>query len=187
MEGIGEDDALGRGVGDVALVPEDVVLQGDGGMAAQDARQPGDALAADGIALVRHGRGAFLAAGERLLDLEHLGLLQVADLDGDLLQGGAQQGQRPDDLGVAVALDDLRGDAAGLQSQPAQRLFLGGGREVDVGPHRAGDLAHRGGVPGPQQPLAVALHLLVPDQELAAEDDGLGVDAVGAADGRQVL
>ena len=68
-----------------------------------------------------------------------------------------------------------------------QGLFLAGGGEMDVGAHRTGDLAHRRGLRGPQQPLAVALHLLVPDQELAAEGDGLGVDAVGAADGRQVL
>ncbi|HET7485735.1 MAG TPA: lyase family protein [Solirubrobacterales bacterium] len=38
---------------------------------------------------MRHRRGALLAGGERLLDLAHLGPLQVADLGGEALEAGA--------------------------------------------------------------------------------------------------
>jgi hypothetical protein len=37
---------------------------------------------------VRHRRGALLALAERLLGLAHLGALEVADLQADLLDGG---------------------------------------------------------------------------------------------------
>ena len=47
---------------------------------AHDARQATEALGGDGIALVRHLRGALLAAAERLLDLAHLGPRQMPDL-----------------------------------------------------------------------------------------------------------
>ena len=49
---------------------------------------PHDLLAADRVALVRHRRRALLALAERLLDLADLGLLQAADLEGELLERG---------------------------------------------------------------------------------------------------
>ena len=43
--GVGEDDALGGGVGDVALVPEGDVLEGGLGVGADDAGEAGDLFA----------------------------------------------------------------------------------------------------------------------------------------------
>ena len=43
--GVGEDDALGGGVGDVALVPEGNVFEGDLGVGADDAGEAGDLFA----------------------------------------------------------------------------------------------------------------------------------------------
>jgi hypothetical protein len=62
----------------------------------------------DRIALVGHGRRALLADRERLLDLAHLGSLQVPNLDRELLDRASQQRHRSKELGVAIALDDLR-------------------------------------------------------------------------------
>ena len=86
---VGQDHPLGAGVGDVALVPEGDVLEPGLGVAAQDPGEAGDPLGADRVALVRHRRGALLAGAERLLDLAHLGALQVADLGREALEPGA--------------------------------------------------------------------------------------------------
>jgi len=40
----------------------------------------------DRVALVRHGRRTLLALAKRLLDFAELGLLQPADLEGELLE-----------------------------------------------------------------------------------------------------
>ena len=74
---------------------------------------PRDLLALDRVALVGHGRGALLALPEGLLDLAHLGSLEVAELGGEALQAGAGEGDRGQQLGVAVAGNDLRGDVLG--------------------------------------------------------------------------
>ena len=58
---VGQDDPLDRGVRDVALVPERDVLEAGLGVAAQHAREAGDLLGLDRVALVRHRRGALLA------------------------------------------------------------------------------------------------------------------------------
>ena len=56
-------------VRDVALVPERDVLEPGDEVAAHDPREPAQPLGADGVALVRHRRGALLPLGERLGDL----------------------------------------------------------------------------------------------------------------------
>ena len=82
---VGQHHPLHRAVTDVALVPEGAVFQGGHHVAAQHTGQAADALAADRVALVGHGRAALLALGEVLLHLEHVGALQVADLGGEAL------------------------------------------------------------------------------------------------------
>ncbi len=59
--------------------------------------------------------------------------------------------------------------------------------EMGKGPHRAGKLAHAHGLPGGDHPLALALELGVPQGELEAHGDGLGVNPVGASHHDQVL
>ena len=80
-ERVGDDDALGRRVRDVALVPERDVLEPDERVPADDAREPADPLGDDGVALVRHRRRALLALAERLLHLGDLGAREVPDLE----------------------------------------------------------------------------------------------------------
>ena len=94
------------------------------GVGAHHARQAANLLAADGIALVRHGRTAALAGGERLLGLAHFGALQVANFEGDFFERGGDDRQRGDVLRVAVALDHLRSDRRAAQAQaPADGFF----------------------------------------------------------------
>ena len=138
---VGRDHALDRRVRDVALVPQRHVLERRHGVAAQQARQARQVLAQDRVLLVRHRRGALLPLAERLLRLADLGALPVADLDRELLDGGAEQRQRVEELGVAIALHDLRGDGLGAQAERGERLLLDRRREVGVGADGAGDLA----------------------------------------------
>ena len=84
--GVGQDDALGGGVRDVALVPEGDVFESSLGVAADYAGEAADLLAGYGIALVRHGGGPFLFFAEELFRFADFGALQVADLGGDLVQ-----------------------------------------------------------------------------------------------------
>ncbi len=48
----------------------------------------------------------------------------MANLDGDFLERGGNNGQRGDEFGVAIALDDLRSDRGRLEIEaPADGLF----------------------------------------------------------------
>ena len=91
---VGQDHALGARVRDVALVPQRHVLEPGLRVAAQHAREAADALGRDRVALVRHRARALLARPERLLDLAHLGALEVADLLREALQPGAGERDR---------------------------------------------------------------------------------------------
>ena len=124
---------------------------------------------------------------EVLLRLAHLGALQMADFDGDFVQGAAEDGERGDVGGVAVALDDLRGNGRGLEAEARADAFFVLGLQVAEGADRAGELAHAHVLGCGVEAGQVALHLGVPVEQLEAEGRGLGVDAVGAADGGRVL
>ena len=121
---VGQHDPLGARVRDVALVPQRDVLEPGLGVAAQHARQPADALGGDRVALVRHRARALLAGPERLLDLAHLGALEMADLLREALEPGARERDRAQQLGVAVARHDLGGDRLGGEAQPSQHPRL---------------------------------------------------------------
>ena len=117
---VGQHDPLGARVRDVALVPQRDVLEPGLRVAAQHAREPADALGGDRVALVRHRARALLAGAERLLDLAHLGALEVADLLREALEPGAGERDRAQQLGVAVARHDLGGDRLGGQAEPLE-------------------------------------------------------------------
>ena len=120
-ERVRDHDALGRGVRDVALVPERDVLEPDERVRAHDAREAADALGDDRVALVRHRRRALLALAERLRDLADLGAREVADLERELLERGRDERERGEQLGVPVALDDLRRDRLRLEPEALAR------------------------------------------------------------------
>ena len=115
-----------------------------------------------------------------------LGAGEVADLERELVERGGAQGQRGQQLGVAVALDDLRRRRRGLEPEPlaGQALDLGIGRRVRS--DCAGELADADPFERAGHPLAGAVELERPDGELEPEGRRLGVDAVRAADGQRV-
>lgn len=111
--GVGEDDAFGGGVGDVAFVPEGYVFESGLGVGAYYSSEAADLFRCDGVALVRHGAGALLFLGEELFGFADLGALEVADFGGDLVECAGEDGEGGDVGGVAIALDYLRGDFYG--------------------------------------------------------------------------
>ncbi len=82
-----------RGMADVALVPERDVLHGRERVGAQEPARPVRFSDTMGLRLCGMAELPFWPALEPLLDLAHLGALQVADLHGHLLEGRADQGQ----------------------------------------------------------------------------------------------
>jgi hypothetical protein len=58
-----------------------------------------------------------LAFRERFLGFEHFRALEVAELDRPTLHARADEGERAHELGVDVALNNLRGDGRGLQPE----------------------------------------------------------------------
>ena len=181
--GVRRDGSLHRRVADVPLVPEGDVLQGRDHCGADQARQAGEVLGEDGIALVGHGGGALLARLEGLFDLANLGALQVADLHRQALDGRRDHGQGGEIGGVPVAGNDLAGDR--LDAQPELFGDVRLHRRIDAGEGADGSGNGAGGdlEAGHGQALAGAGELGVVAGELEAKGGGLGVDAVAAPDG----
>ena len=181
-ERIRQDDALGRGVRDVPLVPEGDVLEPDDRVSADDAREPADAFGDDRVALVRHRGRALLAAAERLLHLAHLRAGEMPQLEGEPLQRGRQQRERVQHLGVPVALEDLRRARRRFEPEALARdpLHLWIGRRVRA--DRARELADPHPFEGSADTSTIALERERPAGQLEPERRRLGVDAVRAPD-----
>ena len=184
---VGQDHPLGAGVRDVALVPEGDVLQADLRVAAQDARQAGDPLGQDRVALVGHRRGALLARAERLLDLAHLGPLQVADLGREALQARRRRSRSASQHRVAVARDDLGRDvlarAGRAPPSPAPRPTAGPRRRCRPRPRACRRRAARR-----RSASRCRLRSRLEREAGQPQPEGgrLGVDAVGAADAERL-
>src|SRR3954453_18848075 len=101
---------------------------------AQQAGQPDDLFGANRVALVRHRRRALLPLAERLLDLADFGFLQPANLEIELLQRGAGEGDRRQQLRMAIALDHLRGYGRGLEAKAPADVFFYRRRQMAEGP-----------------------------------------------------
>ena len=122
-------------------MPQRDVLEARLRVGAQHARQAGHLLGFDRVALVRHRARALLPGGERLADLGDLGPREVAQLDRKALQASSRKRDRAQQLGVAVARDDLRRNLLARQAEPTEHAFLELGRGRGVRPDGAGDRA----------------------------------------------
>src|SRR5215212_251807 len=105
--GVGQNDALGRGVGDIPLLPQGVVLEADRGVRPHYAGHAAQALGQNRVPLVRHRRRALLTASERLGQFPDFRALGPPDLQGYLLHGRTQDGERSENLRVPVPLHHL--------------------------------------------------------------------------------
>ena len=92
-----------------------------------------------------------------------------------------------DELGVAVALQDLRRGLGRPQPEPIQGVLFDFGRQVGVRADGAREFADAQLVARLLQALAIAADLGDEHGQLVAERRRLGVDAVGAADRQRVL
>ena len=128
-----------------------------------------------------HRRRALLPRREALPHLAHLGALEVAELDGDQFTRSADRGQRPEELGVPVAGDHLRGGHR-RETQRVADVPFDERIDVGVGADRTAELAHAHGLQRRFQSGSVAACLQRPQRHLGAERGRLGMDAVGAPD-----
>ena len=87
---------------------------------------------------------------------------------------------------MTIARDDLRAHRLGAKAEGGERLLLDARRQVRVRAHRAGDLADRDGLTRHFQSIDAASDLRGVTRERDAERDGLGKNAVAAADHRRL-
>src|ERR1700690_3475206 len=88
---------------------------------------------------------------------------------------------------MPVALDHLRRNRRGFQSQARTHFLFEFGREVSECPDRAGKLADAQVLCRSLEARYIALRLRIPVRDLEAEGDRLGVDSVRAANHRTVF
>ena len=180
-ETISLGDTLGRGVRNIALVPQGDVVEGDLGVGLHDARQTADLLHGDRVTLVRHGGAALLTLAERLLGLERIGLLQIANLGSDALAGGRRGGKDAGEVGVMVAANDLRGQRVVNQTQVLADILLDKRLDGAVRADSARDSTEGNILAGVLKTIQIALELPGPRAKLHAEGHRLGMDAMSAA------
>ena len=123
-------------------MPEGHVLQGGHGVSADHAGQSGEAFPGDRVALVRHGAASLLASGKGFLSLQNFGALQVTELHGPVLEARGDERQAVHELGMDVALDDLRGDGCRPQVQTLAYMGFHRGRQVGMGTDGAAEFAN---------------------------------------------
>ena len=118
---------------DVALVPERDVLQRREGVSPHDTGESAQALAGDRIALVRHGRAAFLPGAKKFLHFEHFGPLQMPQLGGPAIDARRDERERGAKFRVTIALDDLGGKFRRLQPELLANVALDPRIEMRMG------------------------------------------------------
>ena len=176
---IRDDDPLGRGMADVALVPERLVLERHLGVATHGAGETADALAEHGIALVWHGRRPLLLRAEWLPDFGDLGGLPETDVGCELFQAAGENCQCRHEMRMPVAGDHLGGDRRHLQPKALQCPLLDPGINRGMGANRSGELAHPDLLPNGAQPGVGSLELIQPAGQDEPERKRFGVHPVG--------
>ena len=166
---------------DVAFVPErDIFHRGDG-VTADDASQTAQSFAGDRVALVRHGRAAFLALGEKFFHLEDLGALQMAELGGPAVERAGGQGEHGHEFRMAVALDDLGGKRGGLEPELGADFLFDARIEVGARADGTAQFSHGDALAHFHETFAHAAEFVIHQRHLETEGDRFGMDAVAAA------
>ena len=170
----------------VALVPERDVFQRGDGVAAQHAREAGEALPGDGIALVRHGAAEpFWPSVNGFLGFQNFRALQMTELHRPAFNARADQRERVHEFGVEVALHDLRGDGRRAQAEFFADEFFDDRRQMRVRADRAGKFADGDHFAGAFEAFQRAGKFIVHQRHLQTERGRFAVDAVAAADARR--
>ena len=172
---------------DVAFVPERDIFQSGDGISPNDSSESAEALGGDRVALVRHGRAAFLAGAEKFLDLEHFGPLQMPKLRRPTIDARGDERERGAKFRVPIALDDLGGEHRRLQPEFFANMALDPRVEMRVRPDGAAQFADANALQRLHQPLFGAAEFVEHEREFQPEGDRLGVNAVAAPDHRRHL
>ena len=176
------DATLDGRVRDITFVPKGDVLECRGDRRADKTGEARQVFSQDRVALVGHGRRAFLTGGEELLRFQHFRALEVAHFRGEAFDGGGNYAEGREIHRVAVARDDLRRDRLDGEAE------LGGNvrfdLRVDIGEcaDSAGDGTGRDFLAGEFHTGAGALELGIEGRELHAKCGWFGMDTVAAAD-----
>ena len=136
---------------------------------------------------MRHGRAPLLAFGEELLHLEHFGPLEVTKLRRPAIDARRDQRQRRAKLRVAIALDDLRGDVRGLQSELLTNRAFDRRIQMRMRADRAAEFSDADPFLGLRQSFLRPPEFVEHQGELEPEGDRLRMNAVAAADHRRHL
>src|SRR5205814_10094905 len=111
-------------MGNVALVPKGDVFERGEHVRTHEASEAADLFAGNGVALVRHGGTAALLTAERFLDFADFGALEMANFQRDFFERGGNERKGAEILRVAVALNDLRSDGRGAETQALADAFF---------------------------------------------------------------
>ena len=122
----------------------------------------------------------FWPAAERLLDLADLGAREVPDLGREAVDRGGDDRERREQLGVAVALEDLGRARRRLEAEPLAGDALDLGIRGGIGSDGARQLADAQSLDRAAEALAVAVDAERPARQLEPEGRRLGVDPVRA-------
>lgn len=111
----------------------------------------------------------------------------MANFEGDAFERCGDDGERGDEVGVAVAFDDLRRDGRDGEAEALADFGFGLGPQMRAGADGSGDLADGDFFCGGFEAGDVTAIFVIPVGDFQAEGDGLGVDSVRAADLRRVF
>src|ERR1700677_2988641 len=171
----------------IALVPEGHIFQRGDGVASQDACKTSQPFPGDGVALVRHGAGAFLALGERFLGFKNFGALEMAEFHGPAFDARADEGKRHLKLRVNIALNDLSSDGGRAQTELGADEILDFGREMRAGADSTGDFSDSAGFPDAHEAFLGALKFFAHEGEFKSKGRRFSMNAVTAANARREL
>ena len=129
----------------------------------------------------------FWPCGEKLLHLQHFGPLEVPKLSRPAIDAGGNQRQGRAKLGVAIALNNLRGNIRGFQPELFTHRPLDRRIQMRMRADRPAQFPDANPLPGLRQSLLRPSKLVEHQRELEPERDRLRMNAVAAADHRRHL
>src|SRR5438067_8702507 len=170
---------------DVALVPERHVLQRNNCVPANDARQTAQTLARDWIALVRHGRAAFLAFAKKFFDLQNFSALEMTKFCRPTIDTGGDDSERRHEFGMTITLHDLSRECCRFQSELFANRALNFWIDVRMRAHRSAYFADADALARLCQAFFRPAEFIIHQRELQPECNRLRVHAVTAANHRR--
>ncbi len=135
---------------------------------------------------VRHGGTAALLAAERFFRFADFGALEMANFECDFFKRSGDEREGAEILCVAIALNHLRSNRSDAEPKALADVLFDFGTEMRGVANGAGNFSNSHLRGGGAESRNVALIFSKPIGDFQAKGDGLGVNAVRAADLRGV-